>query len=211
MSTPQPSTMDTVRQVLADAVPTKEDAAEYRRWVAELHRQLHAAQETAEQLGQLGDTWHTTQVALPTVGRDGEDVSEGNRGWPCGPGAGGRLQDTLADAGTQAYVIAGHYRRVAARLHRDLSAELNNVMPTYRVLALDAIELLGYARNADEWLALGEPLDDLGQDAAHLLQQAELLPEFDEFFAPLPEPVDEPVDDGAAAELAPEPEGADAR
>jgi hypothetical protein len=187
--------MDTVREVIGDAVPTPDDAAQYRTWIAELHRQLRAATETADRLGDLGDTWHTTNLALPGVGDDGEHVAEGDSGIPGGARAAAELTRTLADAGTQAYVIAGHYRRVAKNLHRDLHAELNGDMPPYRVLALDAIELLGYSRPADEWLALGAPLDDDGQDAAHLLQQAGLLPEFDEFFAPQPEP----VGDGAAA------------
>jgi hypothetical protein len=54
--------------------------------------------------------------------------------------------------------------------------------PEAIIFALLLEERLGYLAPSDEWVDMQEPLPDELQDAAHALQQAGMLPEFDRCF-----------------------------
>jgi hypothetical protein len=175
------STVDATR-----LLPTAEDAQGHREWIAELHRQMCAAQDTADRLQAIGDAWHKERPLLPEVAESSEDLFDSDAlACPAGNIAGDRLCSTLREAARQAYLIAGHYRRAAHSLHRDLHTEIDahtEATATFAVLALDELGRLGYVKPSDEWFADGQPLGQLGQDAANELQQAGLLPAYDEFF-----------------------------
>jgi hypothetical protein len=59
-----------------------------------------------------------------------------------------------------------------------LRVERDKARAQVRILALYAEGQLGYLRPSDEWMNLGEPLNDDLQDAAHELVAAGLLSEF---------------------------------
>lgn len=174
-----------------DYVPTADEAAQHRAHVAELYRQRQAAHEAVENLSHLADTWHSEGLPMPFIADSGEDVLDKDAaGLPCGNQASAELHRTLRDAARQAYTIAGHYGRITRRLTADLAAELRTPWTAYRVLTFDELGRLGYVKPSDEWTDGAEPLGEHAQQIAHRLQQAGLLPQFDDVFAPLPKPTD---------------------
>ncbi|WP_410676693.1 hypothetical protein [Amycolatopsis sp. cmx-4-68] len=187
-------------------VVSADDAELQRVFVAGLHEELQRATATVERFQRLGDdatqcTVYTPRVTtakqpssediLRAAGRE-DVISEQYRD---------QLVAEMRSAGNRAYVIAGHYRRVAANLQHALDRELagkaatptdTDFVPTlnaeHTVLAWAALGRLGYLRAHDEWTADGDAMDTVHQGAAYRLRNAGLLPEFDAAFADGNEP-----------------------
>lgn len=195
--TAQQSTSDTTYPMFH--LPDARDADEHRAYVIAVRDQLAAAENTVRAVEELADQWHRQQVLLPPVAEHADAADVFDPSCPAPASASTRLQRSLTDAAQQAYLIAGHYRRASRVLGQTLADELAvGANPVWRVLSLDALDQLGYLRASDEWCALADPLDDVGQVVAHELQQAGLLPRFDEHFPPAataPAPPTEENDD----------------
>ncbi|SEB43317.1 hypothetical protein SAMN04489727_1702 [Amycolatopsis tolypomycina] len=188
MTTP-PSTPDTTAGLSLD------DAAAQREFITGLQDEVNRATAAVDAFQALGDEAAHKRVHTPNVTvaehPAWEDVMERSP-VPIDAAYVDRLVAEIRSAGNRAYVIAGHYRRIAANLQRALDRELKGVRDQpdsadvnaeYTVLAWAALDRLGYLRPHDEWTADGEPMDDQHQAAAHRLQRAGLLPEFGHHFA----------------------------
>lgn len=185
MTAPAQSTKDT-KPISA------EDADFYRYYrgrVKDLCADIHTALQSADHYQALGNSLATQPVTTPSLvpAEDYRDTGAepSNRRAPVGDHAQNQLELTLRDAARQAYVFAGHYRRVHAELSAALQAQVSITNdPACAVLTLDETGHLGYNRASDEWIAGSADLGDRLSDAAYLLQESGLLPRFDEFFAP---------------------------
>jgi hypothetical protein len=110
----------------------------------------------------------------------------------------------------EAYIDVDQRLESAERERDAAMAARDEARAQVRILALDAEGQLGYLRPSDEWMNLGEPLNDDLQDAAHGLVRAGLLPEFERFMddeTPV-DPRDELPEDGGIENPAPLPEEA---
>jgi hypothetical protein len=92
----------------------------------------------------------------------------------------GRAESSFAElAGVNDAYIDVNQRRESAERERDAAmAARDKARAQVRILALYAEGQLGYLRPSDEWMNLGEPLNDDLQDAAHELVAEGLLSEF---------------------------------
>lgn len=167
-----------------ERIPGADEATGYRLLIAEIDRQARAAVEAAAGLGDFADTLYSTELFLPDVAEAGEDaLAPGALGIPAGQNAVDLLRLRLREAAHQAYAVGGHYQRVARRLRDDLAAELRTPYCAFRILALDEIGELGYLKPSDRWVdGNGEPFKPGSplHVTAHRLQQAGLLPGFDD-------------------------------
>lgn len=172
-----------------EQIPDEQEANNHRALIRELDRQHGAAVEAAAAMADLADSWHEAKLDMPALTVNSDDALDRDTWtWPAGRDAGTQLADTLRSAAHQAYAISGHYQRVARRLGEDLAAEQRTPYAAFRYLALDELGQLGYVKPSDEWVdghnePLGRPGSPL-QLMGHKLQQAGLLPAFDEAFAP---------------------------
>ncbi|UUV34403.1 hypothetical protein NQK81_13410 [Amycolatopsis roodepoortensis] len=194
MTAPAESTNDT-------ASIAKDDADFYRYYrgrIKDLCADIHTAHESANHYQSLGNSLATQPVTTPilfpaedySVGNIGAESS--NRRAPVGPHNQSQLELTLRDAARQAYVFAGHYRRVHGELSAALQAQVSLTSdPACAVLTLDETGQLGYNRASDEWTAGSVDLGDRLSGAAYRLQESGLLPKFDEFFTPVAKDDDE--------------------
>ncbi|RSD26372.1 hypothetical protein [Amycolatopsis eburnea] len=179
-----------------ERIPDELEAANYRLLISEIERQRTVAEEAAATITGQADAWHATNLCLPNLAEDSETALD-EETWrsPGGDDLRLKLVTSLRDAANHGYVIAGHYLRAARQLRQDLAAELRTPYCAFKILALAELDQLGYLAASDEWLdaRTGAPLGNSGsplQLTAHRLRRAGLLPEFDEFFTPVPETTD---------------------